>query len=121
VDHFEATRPNRRSEQDLRVSPIHRETYLNCVVGISKLEMQASIQEVTEVRRKRDETVRNMKNERLQIVLQSLQRKTARVLGRTRHPVKKLHDLEDINPGYAQQFSLQPKAAQYTREIGIQS
>jgi hypothetical protein len=90
VDHFEATRPNKKNERDLRVSPVHREMYLNHVVGISQCEIQASIQQVREVRRKRDETVRNMKNERFEIVLQSLQRKTARLWGRTHHPVKKL-------------------------------
>lgn len=88
VDHFEATRSQRRNWQDLKVAAIHRELYLSRIVGISQVEMEASILLARDVRRKRDETVRKMKNEKLEIAVQSLHRKAARVWGKTSYPLQ---------------------------------
>lgn len=88
VDHFEETRPPRRGTEDLKVAPVQRKLYLVRIVGIPPEEVEASIRTAEETRRKRMDTVRKMKNEKFDIFIQSLQRKTARLWGKTVHPVK---------------------------------
>jgi chromatin remodeling complex protein RSC6 len=63
------------------VAPFLREMYLERIVGVSKDEIEASILAAKDVRRKRKETVRKMKNDKLEMVIESLQRKTARFFG----------------------------------------
>ncbi|KAG7336672.1 hypothetical protein IV203_024625 [Nitzschia inconspicua] len=79
VENYEKTRPKRRHLESLKVAPFHREMYLQRIVGVSRDEMEASIRAAKDVRRKREETVRNMKNEKFEMVMQSLQRKTSRL------------------------------------------
>jgi hypothetical protein len=88
VDDFEDTRPPRRAAEHLKVNPLHRRIYLNRVVGVSTDEIEMSMRIAEDVRRKREETFRNMKNEKFDIFFQSFQRKTGRIWGNTVHPMK---------------------------------
>jgi hypothetical protein len=95
VDHYEETRSrSRRRPESLKVAPYHRKMYLQRVVGVSRDEMEESIRVARDVRRKRHQTVRNMKNEKFEMMVQSLQRKTARLFvgSKTDDPVPVLVD-----------------------------
>jgi hypothetical protein len=59
--------------------PFHSDIYLQQIVCVSTDEMEASIRAALDVRRKRDQNVRNLENEKFQMMVQSLQRKTVRL------------------------------------------
>lgn len=97
VDHYEETRaPRKRDLESLKIAPFHREMYLLRIVGVTREAMEESIRAAKDVRRKRDETVRKMKNEKFEMAVQSLQRKTARLFfGKTLYPSAVQNDSDD--------------------------
>lgn len=88
VDHYEQTRIPRREYNDLKVRPIQRQLYLGRIVGATAGEISRAARTAEECRRQRMETVRDLKNEKLNIFLESAKRKTFRILQKTIHPLK---------------------------------
>ena len=100
MDNYEATRKNRRHEWDLRVTPSERNMYLRRVVGVPSEEIYRATFRAEDDRKKRIDTIKGQKNEKFDIFVQSLQRKTMRVLNRTTHPGKLLKSRGTVRSDY---------------------
>lgn len=90
VDHFEETRKPRRDHANLVIKPLLRSLYLSHCTEASPEEIDLASKKSEDVRRQRNETLTDMKNEKFNIILESAKRKATRLLSRTIHPMNSI-------------------------------